>query len=98
MSYKELCELEESPVAGIGINDQLRPRNPLGEGVGVDRRNHDVVISVHYQSRLADITELCKSIPDNLTPSSNGRSLGGHGLRRTRRIDILLAQVPALPK
>ena len=56
------------------------------------------MISVYHQGRLSDVFKFCVSFPGDLTPRRDCRALDSHRLRRTRRIHVLLSQVPALPK
>jgi hypothetical protein len=96
VSYEELRKLEK--MAGIGIDDQLSPGNFLRKVVGTDRGNHDVVIAIHNKGWLLNVIKLCVPFLANGAPRNDCRSLSGGGLRRTRPIDIMLAQVPPFPK
>src|SRR5271155_3369117 len=98
MRYEQLGKLEERAMTGIGIDDELSLRDSLRKIVGIDCRNHDVMITVHDERRLPDIVELRVSFPAHLAPSNDCRSLSGHGLRCARPIGVLLAEMPPLPK
>src|SRR5271168_1724706 len=98
MCDEQLRKLEKRAVAGIGIDDQLCSRYFLREVVGIDRRNHDVVISIHDKGRLPDVLELGVPFAADLAPGDACGSLGGHGLRRARLIYFMLALMPPLPK
>src|SRR5580704_7852984 len=98
MRYEQLGKLEQCAMTGIGIDDELSLRDSLRKSVGINRRNHDVMITVHDERRLPDIVELHVSFPAHLAPSNDCRSLSGHGLRCARPIGVLLAEMPPLPE
>src|SRR5580704_18767673 len=98
MGNEQVRKLEKRAMAGIGIDDQLGSRYLLRKVVGVDRRNHDVIISIHNQGWLPDAAELGVPFAGDFAPGDDRGSLGGHGLRLARPIRVMLAEMPPLPK
>src|SRR5579862_193274 len=98
MSYEQLRVLEKRAMARIRVDDQLSPGDSLRKIVRIDRRYHDVVISINDEGRLHDVLELRVAFSAHLAPGNDCRSLSGHGLRRTRAIRVTLTKMPPLPK
>ena len=82
MRYKQLRELEQRAMTGIGVDNQLRSRYSLRQIEGIHGGNHDVMISIYDQRRLADVIGLRIAFAVRFAPGDDGRALGGHCLRR----------------
>src|SRR6266446_3470777 len=96
MSDKQFWKLKKRPMTGIGIDDQLSLWNSLRQIVGVDRRDHDVVIAIHNEGRLLNIIELRVPFSTDFAPSDDRQSLASHCLRRARRIHVMFSEMPPL--
>src|SRR5277367_3919226 len=84
-------------VPGVGIDDQLRVRYVLRHDPRVDRRDHDVVGTVHYEGRLLNRLQFGKALALDLTPLEDRRVLSLCGLLRRRRVQVEAALASLLP-
>ncbi len=57
MGHEQVWKLKEDPVPGIRVDDQLRARNVLREGVRIEGRDHHVMMSIHEHGRLRNVLE-----------------------------------------
>ncbi len=85
MRNKERMMLENGPVTGIRIEDQVGRGDALIEDIGVDSRRYQVLISIDDQNRLFDRRQLrvisgCHSPSDPRLCLRLCRRLGGRGL------------------
>ena len=98
MGHEQFRKLEQRTMTGIGIDDQLGSTYFLREIVGIDRRNHDVSISIHDEGWLPNVTQLGVPVAASFAPSDDRSTLGGHSLRRAWAIRVMLAEMTSLPK
>src|SRR5439155_1301999 len=67
-----LVELEDSGVAGVGLDHQLVVRETAGHVEGVRRRQHPVVIAVREEHGMCDLREVVRRL---LAPAAAGLEL-----------------------
>jgi hypothetical protein len=73
-------KLKKHAMAGVRLDDQLSLGDSLRKIVGIDRRNHDVVVSIHNEGRLPDVSELGVTLAAHFAPSNDRGSLSGSAL------------------
>jgi hypothetical protein len=78
--HKELGVLEMGTMPGVRVHNELRIGNVLRERERVNRRHHDVVMSVYDKSWLFDCFQIGIALSSGLTPLHQGRELALHGL------------------
>src|SRR3954447_7826763 len=91
VSNKGVVELEERAVPSVGVDQQRRVGQVLGQKVRVSDRNHRVQPAVHYKGRLADLGQLPESLPIDSLPSTVRGDLGLRDLLARERLTILRA-------
>ena len=74
-----LVELEDAAVAGVGVDHQVRVRQPLGQIDRVARGDHPVGLAVGHEDRLVDDREVGGRL---LAPAVDGLELGAVGPQR----------------
>ena len=82
MGHEQLRILELRSMPGIRIKDQLRIRDMLLQGEGVDGRHHDVVAAVDDQRRLANFLQIGVALAARLAPFTDRGGLRLEGLDR----------------
>src|SRR3954451_7130703 len=81
-------ELEERAVSRVGVDQQRRVGQVLGQKVRVSARNHRVQPAVHHQARLADLEQVPESLPIDSLPSTERGDLGVRDLLARERLTI----------
>jgi hypothetical protein len=79
MVDEQVRVLEQKPVAGVRIDDQLGVRQELRHREELNRRHHHVVAAVRNQYRLLDLSQLYAESP------SPHATIRAHGWRSGRK-------------
>ena len=91
MSREGLRVLEQRAVSGVGVRQQDRVRQVLGEPVGVRDGDHLVADTVHDQRRVTDGPQVGEPLALELFPLTEGRDLSASDLRARDGIEVVLA-------
>ena len=84
--------LEQGAMARVRVQDELSVRQVLFKNVGVDRWDHDVLVAVHDENRLFDLTQTRVALTLRCAPCMDRGELGIPDLNGAWRITILLAR------
>src|SRR5260370_17192284 len=68
--------LEQGAMARVRVQDELSVRQVLFKNVGVDRWDHDVLVAVHDENRLFDLTQTRVALTFRCAPSMDRADLG----------------------
>jgi hypothetical protein len=88
--------LEQEAVAGVGVNPQLRVRQPVGEQVRIARRHHAVVVAVGDEYGLRDASEPVELARFGDAPCVDRVQLRVARRERSGRVAVLGADEDAL--
>jgi hypothetical protein len=84
---EQLRVLEEKPVAGVRIDDQLGVRQKLRHRERVDRRHHHIVAAVRNQHRLLYLSQVVVGRIAS-APRDERLQLSADPFLRNRRLDL----------
>src|SRR3984885_8549800 len=85
-------------MSSIGIDQQDRVRQVVGQPVRVSHRNHLVVDAVHHKRGLANGSQIGKSLAFEGFPLTECRYLSGRDLRTRGWIEVVFALGEPLDK